>query len=129
MLGRYFNSIGKKKTSVAKVLIKEGKRKIRINKKKIYSYFKKERPVETINEILKEIDYKGLEIIVKVKGGGYMSQAQAIKMAISKCIYIYDIRRRKIIKGLGLSKFDNRVVERKKIGFVKSRKKKQFSKR
>ncbi|MGX7589687.1 30S ribosomal protein S9 [Candidatus Vidania fulgoroideorum] len=129
MIGIYYNSIGRKKTSVAKVLIKEGKRKIRINNKNIYLYFKKKRPIETINEILKIVDYKSLEINVIVKGGGYMSQAQAVKMAISKCIYLYDKRRSKIIKELELSKFDNRLVERKKPGLIKSRKRKQFSKR
>ncbi|QSW37992.1 30S ribosomal protein S9 [Candidatus Vidania fulgoroideae] len=129
MLGIYFNSLGKKKTSVAKVLIKSGKRKIIVNNKNIYIYFKKGTSVEVINEILKEIDYSNLEIIVSVKGGGYMSQAQAVRMAISKCICAYDNKSKNLIRNLALSRFDSRVVERKKIGLVKSRKRKQFSKR
>ncbi|MGX7585854.1 30S ribosomal protein S9 [Candidatus Vidania fulgoroideorum] len=129
MLGSFFNSKGKKKTSKAIVFIKSGTGKITINGLGIYIYFKKTRPIEIINEALKELDYKNLDIKINVKGGGVISQADSIKLAIGKCITILDPLKKFYIKKLGLLSYDKRIVERKKPGKVKARKKKQYSKR
>ncbi|MDH3004374.1 MAG: 30S ribosomal protein S9 [Candidatus Shikimatogenerans sp. JK-2022] len=136
-MNKYFFSIGKRKTSIAIIYIKKNNNKkkknlISINNKSIDKYFYN-------NIYLKNRIYlpllltnnlnNNLKIIIKIKGGGYNSQLEAIILALSKCLCKINNNYRKILKIHKLLTRDSRIVERKKYGRKKSRKKFQFSKR
>ncbi|MGX7577119.1 30S ribosomal protein S9 [Candidatus Vidania fulgoroideorum] len=131
MLGFYYYGLGIKKTAKAKVLIKKIKKcngKITINNKPLLKYFNNGNILDYIYLPLALCEKK-FNIKIYVSGGGVVSQALAIKMALSKAILNIDRSKKNILKYYKLLSIDNRIVERKKIGFKKSRKKKQFSKR
>ncbi|MGX7582885.1 30S ribosomal protein S9 [Candidatus Vidania fulgoroideorum] len=127
MLGFNFFGIGRKKNSISRVFLKKGNGKILINNNNLnhkIHYF-------LIREIFDPIilaNFENFDFIVYTKGGGKKSQIDATKIAISNSILDFDIRYKNIFRFNNLL-IDNRIVERKKIGFKKSRKKKQFSKR
>lgn len=130
MIGTYFYNKGKKKTSFAKVFIKKtNKFYIIVNGKPLCSYFKEKNLIEKILLPISYIKNNNFFIKVKVYGGGKVSKSVAISSAISKCICEIYKENKKMFKNEGLLKTDTRTVERKKVGFVKSRKKKQYSKR
>ncbi len=121
---------GRRKTSSARVYLKKGKGKIRVNNSELGSYFGRKvaqmlvlEPLE-LTELVKKID-----IDVKVKGGGSFGQAGAIRHGISRALTLFDEDLRPQLKKAGLLTRDPRRVERKKPGLVKARKSKQFSKR
>ena len=121
---------GRRKTSSARVYLKKGKGKIRVNNSELGSYFGRKvaqmlvlEPLE-LTELVKKID-----IDVKVKGGGSFGQAGAIRHGISRALTSFDEELRPQLKKAGLLTRDPRRVERKKPGLVKARKSKQFSKR
>jgi len=131
---KYFYGTGKRKTSIARVFLKNGTGTININNsnnylenKKIISIIKK--PLYLLN-IINKIDLK-----ITVKGGGLIGQAEAIKHGISKALVKLnennDVENtyRKKLKKVGYLTRDSRKVERKKVGRKKSRKKEQYSKR
>jgi small subunit ribosomal protein S9 len=124
------NSVGRRKTSVARVFAKKGKGVILVNKLPIEEYFKIERLVKTIKVPLIITD-KGdkFDLVVNVIGGGFNSQAEAVRHGISRVICKLDDTARPILKTKKLLTRDSRMVERKKPGRVKARKKTQFSKR
>ena len=121
---------GRRKTSSARVYLKKGKGKIRVNNSELGSYFGRKvaqmlvlEPLE-LTELVEKID-----IDVKVKGGGSFGQAGAIRHGISRALTLFDEDLRPQLKKAGLLTRDPRRVERKKPGLVKARKSKQFSKR
>ena len=121
---------GRRKTSSARVYLKKGKGKIRVNNSELGSYFGRKvaqmlvlEPLE-LTELVEKID-----IDVKVKGGGSFGQAGAIRRGISRALTLFDEELRPQLKKAGLLTRDPRRVERKKPGLVKARKSKQFSKR
>lgn len=124
----WWYSTGKKKTAKARVYINPEGNNIIINNKKIEEYFPKNLQYNIIFYPLKLTNTSFL-IKVKVKGGGYMGQIQAIKYGISKAIFKYDKKYKNILSSKKLLSNDSRRVERKKIGRKKARKNKQFSKR
>ncbi|MGX7576985.1 30S ribosomal protein S9 [Candidatus Vidania fulgoroideorum] len=127
MIGFKYSSIGKKKTSVARVYLKKDKRgKILVNNIPYYKYFNDKKNINIYK--WKKYIAINFNIIAFVKGGGKNSQLKAIEFGINKSILEFNPKLIKIFKKKKLLK-DLRKVERKKIGFVKSRKKKQFSKR
>ncbi|WGH28087.1 MAG: 30S ribosomal protein S9 [Candidatus Shikimatogenerans bostrichidophilus] len=132
---KIYHSIGKRKTSIALVYIKNNiklnKYNILINKKNIINYFNKNNlyKKKIILPLKLTKNLKNLDIIIKVKGGGINSQCEAITLAISKILIKIDNKKKKILKKYKLLTRDNRIVERKKFGRKKSRKKFQFSKR
>ncbi|UOQ27830.1 SSU ribosomal protein S9p (S16e) [Candidatus Vidania fulgoroideae] len=130
MIGIHFFGKGKKKTSKAKVLIRRNNVfRILINGKRLDSYFKNKIAIENILCPLSIVGEKKIFIKVRVEGGGEISKSIAIRIGISRCICDIYKKYKKIFKSENLIKSDTRIVERKKIGFVKSRKKKQYSKR
>ncbi|UOQ33048.1 SSU ribosomal protein S9p (S16e) [Candidatus Vidania fulgoroideae] len=130
MIGIYFFNKGKKKTSRAKVLIRKNNVfGIVINGKKINSFFKNKTALENILCPISIIGEKRIFIKVKVKGGGEISKSIAVRIGLSRCICNMFEEYKKIFKEEKLIKSDTRIVERKKVGFVKSRKRKQYSKR
>ena len=124
------HKIGRRKTAVARVYLKEGKGNITINKRELENYF----PTGTLQYKVKQPltltdNEKTFDISVNVFGGGITGQAEAIRLAISRAMCEVNDENRGILKPEGLLTRDPRMVERKKFGQKKARKKFQFSKR
>ncbi len=124
------NYIGRRKTSTARLYIKPGKGEILINKLPIEEYL----PVKSIRNIallpMHVTETEGqYDIKVTVRGGGKAGQAGAISHALARAIDGENEGKHDILKGHGLLTRDSRMVERKKPGQPKARKKFQFSKR
>ena len=124
------HSIGRRKASVARIYLKKGKGNITVNGKDIKDYFpvstmqyKIEQPFKILN-----IDKK-FDLSISVVGGGNTGQAEAIRLAISRALCDVDSENRTLLKSNGLLTRDSRVVERKKPGQKKARKKFQWVKR
>ena len=124
------HKIGRRKTSVARVYLSKGKGVYSINGKSLEEYFptallqyKINQPF-TLTETLSSYNVK-----VNVYGGGINGQAESIRLAISRALCTIDEEYRPILKKEGLMTRDPRMVERKKFGQKKARKKFQFSKR
>lgn len=130
MAVNYHIAVGRRKTSTARVYLAEGSGNITINKKKAADYFKKDTLLSQIIEPLSAIDMKDkFDILVNVDGGGITGQIGAIKLGISRAILKYDASHKPGLKKEGLLTRDSRMVERKKPGQPKARKRFQFSKR
>ncbi|MEJ6792212.1 MAG: 30S ribosomal protein S9 [Lacinutrix sp.] len=124
------HKIGRRKTAVARVYLKEGKGKITINKKDIKDYFDTATLQYKVNQPLVLTDNaETFDINVNVFGGGITGQAEAIRLAISRAMCEINAEHRLVLKPEGLLTRDPRMVERKKFGQKKARKKFQFSKR
>ncbi|WP_456440723.1 30S ribosomal protein S9 [Psychroserpens sp.] len=124
------HKIGRRKTAVARVYLAEGKGKITINKKDMTVYFPTATLQYKVNQPLVMTNNDGnFDITVNVFGGGITGQAEAIRLALSRAMCEIDAEHRLILKPEGLLTRDPRMVERKKFGQKKARKKFQFSKR
>ena len=124
------NALGRRKSSIARVYMKAGKGKFTINDLDYKEYF----PVSTlqykINQAFALTDTTGkFDINVNVNGGGMNGQADAIRLGISRALVKYQADLKPALKADGLMTRDPRMVERKKPGQKKARKKFQFSKR
>jgi len=124
------HKIGRRKKAVARVFLSEGKGKITINKRELENYF----PLATLQYKVKQPltltdNVETYDIMVTVKGGGIKGQAEAIRLGISRALDEINPDYRLILKPEGLLTRDPRMVERKKFGQKKARKKFQFSKR
>jgi len=124
------NTIGRRKTSVARIYLNPGKGNIIINGKPIDVYFPSEvlriivnQPLVVANEIGK------YDIVVNVQGGGVAGQAQAVRLAIARALVKINNEFRSPLRGEGFLTRDPRMVERKKYGRRKARRRFQFSKR
>lgn len=124
------HAIGRRKTSVARVYIKEGKGTISINGRELAQYFN---TPALVYKVLQPFNTTGtvdqFDVKVNVEGGGITGQAEAIRMAISRCLVSLNTENRAILKPEGFLTRDPRMVERKKFGQKKARKRFQFSKR
>ena len=124
------HTIGRRKTSIARVFISKGKGNVTVNKKKYTEYFTTASLQYKIIQPFSLTDSKGsYDLKVTVKGGGITGQAEAIRLAISRALCKIDVENRSVLKPEGLLTRDSRMVERKKYGQKKARKKFQFSKR
>ena len=124
------NTLGRRKTAIARIYLKEGKGNIQINKRDYKEFF----PTATLHYVVEQplllTDNLGkYDINVNLKGGGITGQAEALRLAISRALIKIDPEYRPVLKENGLLKRDPRMVERKKPGQPKARKKFQFSKR
>ena len=124
------NTIGRRKSAVARIYVSEGKGNITINKREFKEYF----PAETLQYIvlqplnLIEVAEK-YDIKVNLDGGGPKGQAEALRLAITRALMVIDAEVRPQLKAAGFVTRDPREVERKKPGQPKARKRFQFSKR
>ena len=119
---------GKRKTAIARIfLFTNGHRKFCVNGIDTKSYFKK--LIDIIDKPFFIIKNNNFNLKCIVKGGGVSSQASAIQQGISKALNIFNINYHSILKSNSLLTRDSRIVERKKYGRHKARKKFQFSKR
>lgn len=124
------HKIGRRKTAVARVYVSEGKGNITVNKKDMNVYFPTATLQYKVNQPLVLTENDGnFDIKVNVYGGGITGQAEAIRLALSRVMCELDAENRTILKPEGLLTRDPRMVERKKFGQKKARKKFQFSKR
>ena len=124
------HKIGRRKTAVARVYVAPGKGNITINKKDIAVYFPTTTLQYKVNQPIVMTNNDGnFDITVNVFGGGITGQAEAIRLALSRVMCELDAENRLILKPEGLLTRDPRMVERKKFGQKKARKKFQFSKR
>lgn len=124
------HKIGRRKTAVARVYISKGKGAITINKRDLAEYF----PTATLQYKVKQPfaltnNEDSFDVKVNVYGGGITGQAEAIRLGISRALCELDVEHRLVLKPEGLLTRDPRMVERKKFGQKKARKKFQFSKR
>jgi small subunit ribosomal protein S9 len=124
------NTIGRRKTSVARIYLTVGKGEIKINGREVAEYF----PVETLQIILKQpfvtvSGVDGYDVKVNVRGGGITGQAEATRMAIARALCELNPDFRPALKKDGFLTRDARMVERKKYGRAKARRRFQFSKR
>ena len=124
------HKIGRRKTAVARVYLSKGKGNITINKKELKDYFPTATLQYKVNQPLMMTENEdAFDINVNVFGGGITGQAEAIRLAISRAMCELNDENRGILKPEGLLTRDPRMVERKKFGQKKARKKFQFSKR
>ena len=113
---------GRRKNSIARVWIKRGNGDININGKSIDKYFTRPVLQMIVNQPLNVIQSdNSFEILATVKGGGLSGQAGAIRHGISKALSLFDISNRPALKKVGFLTRDPRVVERKKSGLAKAR--------
>ena len=121
---------GRRKTSTARVYLSEGKGNILVNDIPLEEYFGREVAKILVMQPLVLLDISSkFDIMVKVSGGGSFGQAGAIRHGISRALEKFDPEFRSSLKSAGYLTRDSRQVERKKVGLVKARKSKQFSKR
>ncbi|MGM0634576.1 MAG: 30S ribosomal protein S9 [Bacteroidota bacterium] len=124
------HKIGRRKTSVARIYLSEGKGEVKVNGKELKDYFTTGMLVYKVNQPFLLTDTEGAyDVNVNVVGGGITGQAEATRLAISRALCHIDIDNRLKLKPEGLLTRDPRMVERKKYGQKKARKKFQFSKR
>ena len=124
------HKIGRRKTAVARVYLAKGKGNITVNKKDMAVYFPTATLQYKVNQPLAMTNNDGnFDITINVFGGGITGQAEAIRLALSRAMCEIDAENRQILKPEGLLTRDPRMVERKKFGQKKARKKFQFSKR
>ena len=126
-----YTGIGKRKTAVAKISLKEGEGKIVVNQKEFLDFFSgvgEEREVIKMPLILVNLTNK-YDVIINVKGGGISSQLDAIRLAISKSICTISNEYRQTLNAHLLLRRDARIKERRKYGLKKARKASQYSKR
>jgi len=124
------HKIGRRKTAVARVYLSDGKGKITINNKDLNDYFPTATLQYKVNQPFSLTDTVGnYDVKVNVYGGGITGQAEAIRLALSRAMCEIDAENRLTLKPEGLLTRDPRMVERKKFGQKKARKKFQFSKR
>jgi small subunit ribosomal protein S9 len=124
------NTIGRRKTSVARIYMKPGKGEITVNDRSIEVYFPFDLHQIVVKQPLTLVGVDGsYDIKINVDGGGITGQAEAARMAISRALCEFDAEHRSALKKEGFLTRDPRMVERKKAGRKKARKKFQFSKR
>ncbi|MDM9630395.1 30S ribosomal protein S9 [Robiginitalea aurantiaca] len=124
------HKIGRRKTAVARVYLSDGKGNITVNNRDLADYF----PTATLQYKVQQPfalteNEKAFDVRINVYGGGITGQAEAVRLAISRALCELDEENRTALKPEGLLTRDPRMVERKKFGQKKARKKFQFSKR
>src|SRR5690554_3207022 len=124
------NAIGRRKAAVARIYLSEGKGQITINKRPLDNYF----PAATLQYIVKQpLELLGVagsyDIKVNLDGGGIKGQAEALRLAIARALVKINADDKSALRTNGFMTRDSRVVERKKPGRPKARKRFQFSKR
>ena len=124
------NALGRRKSAVARVYVSEGTGKITLNKRDLAEYF----PSTILQYVVKQpLSTLGVEekydIKVNVYGGGFTGQSQALRLAIARALVKINADDKKALRAEGFMTRDSRVVERKKPGRPKARRRFQFSKR
>jgi small subunit ribosomal protein S9 len=128
--GARYTATGKRKTSVARVILKPGSGAYAINGKPLDTYFPRETLRRVIRQPLESVGYDSrMDVVARMHGGGVAAQAEALRHGISRALIVADPHLRGELKRRGFLTRDPRVKERKKAGLKKARKRPQFSKR
>jgi small subunit ribosomal protein S9 len=128
--GARYTATGKRKTAVARVILKPGTGEYTINGKPLNDFFPRATLQRNIRQPLEAVGYEErMDVIAKMHGGGVSSQAGALRHGISRALLQADPNLRGELKKRGFLTRDPRVKERKKAGLKKARKRPQFSKR
>ncbi|OQX36900.1 MAG: 30S ribosomal protein S9 [Oceanospirillales bacterium LUC14_002_19_P2] len=121
---------GRRKTSTARVFLRKGTGSISINGRTLQDYFGRETSRMIVMQPLELVEMiENFDIMITVKGGGANGQAGAIRHGITRALMEYDETLRPSLRKAGYVTRDARMVERKKVGLHKARKRPQFSKR
>ncbi|MDE6115916.1 MAG: 30S ribosomal protein S9 [Duncaniella sp.] len=124
------NAVGRRKAAVARVIVKEGNGQITINKRPLEKYFPSSILQYIVKQPLTTLDAaEKYDIKVNLDGGGYKGQAEALRLAIARALVKINPEDKHALRVEGFMTRDPRVVERKKPGRPKARKRFQFSKR
>ncbi|MCP4001659.1 MAG: 30S ribosomal protein S9 [Gammaproteobacteria bacterium] len=130
MATQTYTGTGRRKSSVARVILASGSGEININNKSLDEYFGRETTRMIVRQPLELLDILSkFDVRVNVHGGGNTGQAGAIRHGITRALLDYDETLRPELRSAGFVTRDARRVERKKIGLHKARKRPQFSKR
>lgn len=123
-------NVGRRKTSIARVYLKSGKGNIQINNRKLEDYFPSEILQTIVKQPLQTIDsLTSYDLNINVEGGGFKGQAEAVRLGIARALCDENPEFRPPLKKEGFLTRDPRMVERKKYGRRKARRRFQFSKR
>ncbi|MDR0247716.1 MAG: 30S ribosomal protein S9 [Burkholderiales bacterium] len=130
MIGNYYYGTGRRKTSVARVFLKQGSGKITVNGKPVDEFFSRETGRMIVRQpLVLTANQTTFDIMINVDGGGESGQAGAVRHGITRALIDYDVALKPTLSQAGLVTRDAREVERKKVGLRKARRRKQFSKR
>ena len=130
MSARYYEAVGRRKTSTARVRLYPGTGTIVVNERKVEEYFPRETDVMAINRPLQMTDMTvSYNISIHVAGGGLTGQAGAVVQGIARALCIADENLRPVLKKNGFLARDARAKERKKFGLKRARKAPQYTKR
>ena len=126
----FINAIGRRKAAVARVYVAAGSGKITINKRDIAAYFPSSILQYIVRQPLATLDaVEKYDIKINLKGGGFKGQSEAARLAIARALFKINEEDKPALRAEGFLTRDSRVVERKKPGRPKARKRFQFSKR
>ena len=129
-MAEVINAVGRRKAAVARVYVQAGAGNITINKKELQQYFPSSILQFVVKQPLNEVSVaEQYDIKVNVKGGGFNGQAGAVRLAIARALVKIDAEHKAALRKAGFLTRDARVVERKKPGQPKARRRFQFSKR
>ncbi|MEJ1238466.1 30S ribosomal protein S9 [Chryseolinea sp. T2] len=124
------NTIGRRKTSVARIYLKPGKGDITVNDRALKEYFLSEIHQTLVKQaLLATKQESGYDVTVNVEGGGITGQAEAVRLGIARALVEANAEHKPALRKEGFMTRDSRMVERKKPGRRKARRKFQFSKR
>lgn len=124
------NTIGRRKTSVARVYVKPGKGEVKVNDRALNAYFLSEIHQTLVKQALVAVKSEtDFDITVNVEGGGIRGQAEAVRLGIARALVQLNAENKPTLRKEGLLTRDSRMVERKKYGKRKARRRFQFSKR
>ena len=130
MATNYYYGTGRRKTAIARVFMKQGSGKVVVNDKPLDEFFSRETGRMVVRQPLELTQHIGtFDIMVNVVGGGESGQAGAVRHGITRALIEYDATLKPALSQAGFVTRDAREVERKKVGFHKARRRKQFSKR
>ncbi|KGE71606.1 30S ribosomal protein S9 [Spirochaeta lutea] len=130
MVKNLSNAIGRRKTSVARVYLRQGSGAITVNGKAADQYFDSPEMLFVVNQPLNVTDtLTKFDIVVTVRGGGKAGQAEAVRHGLSRALVAYDETNLSSLRANGFMTRDPRMVERKKYGQRGARRRFQFSKR
>ncbi|MBX2967223.1 MAG: 30S ribosomal protein S9 [Cyclobacteriaceae bacterium] len=125
-----FNATGRRKTSVARVYVKPGKGDIHVNARDLKEYFPSEIHQTLVKQPLAALKAENqYDVTINVEGGGIKGQAEAVRLGISRALVAANAENKPVLRKEGFITRDSRMVERKKPGRRKARRRFQFSKR
>ena len=128
--GRYIEAVGRRKTAIARVRISTGDGKVSVNGKAAKDYFALPRLVVAALAPLTDLKIESMyDMSAKVSGGGIHAQAEAIRLGIARALVEGEPERKQLLRVSGFLTRDSRMVERKKYGLRKARRRPQWAKR